>query len=226
MATAVNKPYVPPHLRGLTKEFVTVPFPPASKNCSLLDFEYGGQAYVPLFVDGPIKHLGSEGFQIPFIIESDAMGMNCYRGRDNSIENQPEGLIDSVTFSGLSIERPLRVLFLMNCAWGEAGSTIGNIQLSFVDGSSSNHPIVVGSNIRDHFAGGFCNHLDSAHAFNVFKCDTHYARLDTAVILLPQTTPTLVEMTFTAAGRKPQGVPIFVAVTVEHVITAISAVSR
>jgi len=103
---------------------------------------------------------------------------------------------------------------LINTAFGTCGTNVG--ELDFI-GSSSTYTYVLteGSNVRDHFRGGYCNSLTDGSGTASFGGGAD--RLDMQTIVLPPAfaTETLESIDFKSFGKGGDGSPFLAAVTLD-----------
>jgi hypothetical protein len=108
----------------------------------------------------------------------------------------------------------MSVYVLINSAYGACGSDVG--ELDFVGSSQTYaYPLVEGGNIRDHFAGQFCNQAPAISGSASFGGGAD--RLDLNSIQLPSSfaTQTLESIDFKSFGMGQLGQPFLAALTVE-----------
>jgi hypothetical protein len=120
-----------------------------------------------------------------------------------------------------SISRATTVYTLMNSAWGQSGANVGSIEFVGSGGENIAFQIVEGTNIRDHFNGGF-NNSASNIVVNPFLNGVQNAngpdRLDMQTFVLPASfaNDTLTQIIFNGSNAgEPQGQPFLAAATVE-----------
>ncbi len=104
------------------------------------------------------------------------------------------------------------VYTLINSAFGTCGTNIG--ELNFVGASNTfTYTLTEGSNVRDHFNGGFCNTVTSVAGTASFGGGAD--RLDMQQINLPPgfATDTLQRIDFISFGEASNGSPFVAAVT-------------
>ena len=121
-----------------------------------------------------------------------------------------ESAAANYSVGGLNIENATAMYAIINSAFGACGTEVGSIGVS-----GANFTLAEGSNVRDHFMGGFCNVQTDAIAtasfgggviFDVYKFD------------LSGLVGPITEFTFQNFGRGRAGSPLIAGVTFDVTI--------
>ncbi len=157
-----------------------------------------GSDYVPLFP-------GVQTFNgVPFTLAVDGSGNTVFNAGTFEIAANVAGATTVYT--------------LINSAWGSYGATVGSLEFYGSGGAYARVDLVEGTNVRDHYNGGYNNIIDPQYAQLAFQ-GAGGARLDEQTFTLPAAfaTDTLTKIVFTNSGGNPQGSPFIAAATVAAV---------
>ena len=105
---------------------------------------------------------------------------------------------------------------LINSGFGAFGSNNGSVEFFGSNSSYYKVDLVQGTNLRDHFDGGFNNTIDNVTAVAAFNIGPGHARLDEQIYNLPLVfgNETLNTIRFTGLDLGAAGIPFIVAATV------------
>ena len=160
-----------------------------------------GATYAPLFPPPGMSTFNG----VPFQFAVDAGNNTAFFGDVSG------GVLDiPVGLPGVT-----QVYTLINSLGGAFGANNGSV--SFI-GSLTTVTVQLdqGSNVRDHFDGGFNNTIDGVNAVPAFNVGPGRARLDEQIFNLPGTLGTLNTIRFTSLNT-PGGLPFIAAATVSAV---------
>ena len=168
-----------------------------------------GATYNPLFPGTPTFN------GVPFQFSVDASGNTAFQ--NDMLGNPTSGLLDiPVGVFGVT-----HAYTIINSSFGAFGANNGSV--SFI-GSVDTFTVdlIQGTNIRDHFDGGFNNTIDGVNAVPAFNVGTGRARLDEQIFNLPAAfgSQTLDTIRFTSLDLGGGGRPFLVAATVDVGIAA------
>ena len=106
---------------------------------------------------------------------------------------------------------------IINSSWGAYGVTIGKIEFFGSDGAYYSMNLVEGTNVRDHYTGGYNNVIDNINAISAFTGATG-AILDMQLYSLPATFSdeylNYILFTSNVLGQSSGGNPFIAAATV------------
>jgi hypothetical protein len=74
---------------------------------------------------------------------------------------------------------------MINSSWGSDGAIIGKMEFLGSNGAYYTVDLKEGTNVRDHFWGGYCNTIDGVNAVDAFNNNPGQARLDMQIYTLP-----------------------------------------
>ena len=169
-----------------------------SRNADIRTWTDGG-TYIPLFPSTQTWN------GVPFDLAADGAGNTVFMS----------GTLDiPVNLFGISTANTI-----VNSSWGSFGSVVGSVEFFGTNGAYHKVDLVEGTNVRDHYAGGYNNIIDGVSAVPAFDNGSSRARLDMQIYTLPAVfhAETLETIRFVGAGGNPQGAPFIAAASVTAV---------
>jgi hypothetical protein len=159
-------------------------------NASLNDYTMG--FFYPWW-GGPVSIGG-----IPFRLASIGRNTGIHQspGDTPGVQSAPESYSISINRKGVTT-----VYTLINSTRGDCGARVGELQFVGAASATFVYPLTEGINIRDHYAGGYCNTATDLAGSELYGFDE--IRLDMQKVRLPDSfaNDTLVKIVLQTPGR-------------------------
>lgn len=194
--------------------FVTVPLPSTELNTDIRTWGDGGT------YNGVMT--GLKNFNgVPFEMQTNGAGYNVIWATTTSVYSLGTSTYTKTVTINTSSYGTRSVYTLINTAYSSSGKNVGSITFVADDGEQYVVNLIMGSNVRDHYAG---TNLAASNITNNVVGSNSGAHLDMQRFDLPASfaQKTLTSITFRTSGSAQTGIPFLAGITLDAQVELIA----